>query len=148
MKKHLLKKFYELYESVKEVERSIVPEKYIQNGWVYFEEVHENLRGLYKEFDGSEYSELECLQDIMNKKWYYDTSKLSEEHRKKYERKMSKWWILFTENWIETNDSEDTGDTCIMMTWEFYKECKYCFIPLETLDEALDYMEVKWWIIN
>lgn len=146
MNKHLLKKFYKLYESITEVEHSIFPEVYIENWFVYFEDIHTRLTSLYKEFDDSEYSELECLQDLVKNKGYYDTGKLSEEHRKKYERKMSKWWIRFTESGIETTDSKDTGDTYIIMNAEFYAECQYCFIPLETLDEALNYMEEKGWL--
>ena len=146
MKKHLLKKFYKLYESITEVEHSIFPEVYIENWFVYFEDIHTRLTSLYKEFDDSEYSELECLQGLVEKKGYYDTSKLTEEHCKKYERKMSKGWILFTENWIETNEYDKEWETCIMMNKEFYAECQYCFIPLETLDEALNYMEERGWL--
>jgi hypothetical protein len=32
------------------------------------------------------------------------------------------------------------------MNQEFYETCKYCFIPLKTIDEALDFMQEKWWI--
>jgi hypothetical protein len=146
MNKHLLKKFYKLYESITEVEHSIFPEVYIENWFVYFEDIHTRLSSLYKEFDGSEYSELECLQELMSNKWTYDTSKLSEEHRKKYERKMSKWWVLFTENWLSTNEYDNEWETCIMMNKEFHAECQYCFIPLETLDEALNHMEERGWL--
>jgi hypothetical protein len=62
----------------------------------------------------------------MQREWYWDTELLTEEHRKKFR--------------------VDGVEDAIRMNEEFRETCKYCFIPLKTLDEALDFMQSMWWI--
>lgn len=147
MNKELLKLFYLLKEEIREVQDNIVPKKYLECWFIYLEELNNRFYNLYEHFDDAkEYTALECLQDLMEKKWTWDTSKLTEEHRKKYEATYTKWNYTFEDGKFNLLSEDTIEEKCIMMTADFYKECKYCFIPLETLDECLDYMESKQWL--
>jgi hypothetical protein len=131
MKKELLKKFYLLQDGIKKTEREIFNPKYFEwNGFTWFDSIRDNFDSLYKEFDAEEYSILESLESIVNRKGYWDTELLTEEHKKKFSVDGSAFGVV----------------DCIIMNQEFYETCKYCFIPLKTIDEALDFMQEKWWI--
>ncbi len=145
MNKTTLKKFYLLSEAIQEAEDSIMPTKYIQNGFVWFEDLRDELHELYKEFDNNEYTSLEVLKTLMDDEWYWDTELLTAEHLKKYSTKFTRWTLSFVEWELRTNETEWEDDG-ILMSKEFQEECKYCFIPLNGVDEALDFMEARNWI--
>jgi hypothetical protein len=65
MNKTTLKKFYLLSEAIREAEDSIMPTKYIQNGFVWFEDLRDEFHELYKEFDNNEYTSLEALKMLV-----------------------------------------------------------------------------------
>jgi hypothetical protein len=81
----------------------------------------------------------------MDDEWYWDTELLTAEHLKKYSTKFTRWTISFVEWELRTNETEWEDDG-ILMSKEFEEECKYCFIPLNGVDEALDFMEARNWI--
>ena len=145
MEKELLKKFYLLQEAVRNTEREIFNPKYFEwSGFTWFEDVRDIFYALYKEFDPEEYSVLESLDTIMSDEWYWDFKLLTKEHLEKYSTKFTRGTVEFAEWEISARDSEWV-DEGIMMSKAFKEECKYCFVPLKTLDEALDFMQEKWW---
>ncbi len=145
MNKTTLKKFYLLSEAIREVEESIMPTKYIQNGFVWFEDLWDELHELYKEFDNNEHTSLEALQMLVEDGWHWDFDLLTEEHLKKYSTKFTRWTVNFAEWELITNETDGEYEG-ILMSKEFKEECKYCFVPFNDVDEALDFMEARNWI--
>lgn len=145
MHKTTLKKFYLLSEAIREAEDSIMPTKYIQNGFVWFEDLHDKLHELYKEFDNNEDTSLEALKMLLEDGWHWDMELLTAEHLKKHSTKFPRWTMIFVK-WELSTDETAWEEEGILMSKEFEKECKYCFIPLNGLDEALDFMEARNWI--
>lgn len=143
--KEQLKGFYNLRKAIRETQDELVPNKYLEGWFLWFEDIWSASSDLYKQFDPDEYSIIEWLDHIVED-WLeeYDMSLLKEKDKKKFMKSYKSGTMSMWDDLFETDNLQE--DQWIFLTKEFKNQCKYCLVKFENIDEVIDYMYEKMWI--